>query len=81
MPAKTEYEKLGIPEPSHEEHLDVADIPNRMRRLMPNSWKLQGNELVGMTEMGPLVQRIPPNLILKGTDSKGLPVFEKVVIQ
>lgn len=57
------------------------DISGRMRQLKPYSWRLKGNQLIGMTEMGPLVQNIPPDRILVGQDEQGLPRFERVIVQ
>lgn len=75
------FEKVGKTPPSHQPHGTPEDIAKRVERLMPNSWTLKGNELRGMTSMGELVQRIPPDFILTGTDEEGLPIFKKVVIQ
>jgi hypothetical protein len=52
-----------------------------MRELLPHTWKLEGNKLTGMTEMGPLVQMIPTDYVLKGMDDSGKPIFAKVEIQ
>jgi hypothetical protein len=47
-------------------------------QLKPNSWRLEGNKLIGDTEMGELVNLIPPNYILTGTDDEGTPIFKKL---
>lgn len=57
------------------------DIANRMRQLKPHSWKLRGNQLIGMTDMGPLAQTIPTDRILVGTDEHGLPKFRRITVQ
>lgn len=72
--------KLGMPLPTATPHLYVDDIQKKLKRLMPNSWRLEGNELIGMTDVGELRQTIDPSYILTGTDEEGLPVFKKVVI-
>ncbi len=61
-------------------HLTEEEIRANMKRLLPLSWTLEGNLLKGQTEQGLLVQRIPTDYILVGTDAKGLPIFKKVVI-
>lgn len=61
-------------------HVTEEEIWANMKRLQPTSWTLEGNILIGMTEQGRLVQRIPTDYILEGTDEQGLPMFKKVVI-
>lgn len=73
------FDKHGVKRPDNIPHVHEADIEKNMQRLMPHSWKLEGNKLIGMTDVGPLVQFIDPNYILTGTDDKGLPMFKKVV--
>jgi len=73
---KREYNKWGQPLPEHIAHGTDDEIRSKMTRLIPHTWQLKGNELIGMTKMGPLVQRIPTNYILLGSDDEGLPVFK-----
>lgn len=73
-----EFEKWKKTPPSVAEHGTEAEIKEKMTKLMPNSWRLEGNKLIGDTDVGPLVQLIPTDYILKGTDKKGLPIFEKI---
>jgi hypothetical protein len=61
-------------------HATEEEILQNMKRLQPKSWILRGNVLEGMTEQGKLVQTIPPDYILEGTDEKGLPKFRKIVL-
>lgn len=72
--------KLGAAPPVAIPHGTDEDIRDKLTPLKPNSWKLEGNKLTGMTEMGLLVQMIPTDYILTGTDEKGLPVFKKVIL-
>lgn len=72
------FDKHGVERPENIPHIKEEDIDKSMKRLMPNSWKLEGNKLTGMTDVGPLVQFIDTNYILTGTDSEGLPVFKKI---
>jgi hypothetical protein len=72
------YERNGVAPPVNIPHIKEEDIEKHMVKLMPSEWRLEGNTLIGETEYGPLVQVIPPNYILTGTDEEGLPVFKKV---
>ena len=73
------WRKYELPEPEATPHGTPDDISSEMKKLMPDSWHLQGNKLIGKTEMGTLVQTIDPAYILVGTDDKGLPIFKQVV--
>ena len=76
------YDRHNKQRPSHIQHgVSPDNINEHMRKLQPRSWKLHGNVLTGMTDMGPLVQTIPTDYILTGTDDEGLPVFTKVKLQ
>lgn len=72
--------KLGAAPPSAEVHGTEEEISKNLKRLMPNSWRMEGNQLIGMTDMGPLVQIIDPAYICKGTDAAGLPILERVLL-
>lgn len=61
-------------------HVTEDELWANMRKLQPKSWTLEGNQLKGMTEQGLLVQFIPTDYILEGTDENGLPIFRKVVL-
>jgi hypothetical protein len=76
-----EFQKWGKTPPSREAHGLEDDIRKNLRKLLPNSWKLEGNKLTGMTEVGPLVQFIPTDYICRGTDKDGLPILDKIKIQ
>lgn len=72
------FDKNGVERPENIPHVKEDEIERNMKRLLPNTWKLEGNRLSGMTEVGELVQFIDPAYILIGTDSQGLPMFKKV---
>jgi hypothetical protein len=72
------YEQQGKIPPRHEPHGTEEDIAKNMRKLVPTDWKLVGNELRGTTEVGEIVQRIPPNYIMTGIGDDGLPILEKI---
>lgn len=75
---------LDATPPSAESHQVVDTFENplseRLHKLMPNSWRLEGNELIGQTDQGELRQRISTDYILLGTDKAGLPIFQRVVL-
>lgn len=73
-----QFERWGKNPPSHTPHGLPDDIRASLQRLQPRNWRLEGNKLIGMTDMGPLVQYIPTNVICLGSDEKGLPILEKI---
>lgn len=77
-----QFDKLGIKRPEHSSHgVTPNELGERLRRLNIRNWRLEGNQLKGMTDMGPFVQTIPSNYILVGTDENtSLPIFRKVVL-
>lgn len=79
-PSTDAFRKLDLDPPEATPHGTPEDITENMKQLMPNSWHLEGNKLIGKTEMGNLVQTIPTDYILTGTDSNNLPIFSKVII-
>ncbi len=74
------YRKHGKAPPKHWEHGTEQEIRENMVRLRPGSWRLEGNQLIGQTELGTLVQTVPTDVILTGTDDDGRPIFKKVVL-
>lgn len=71
---------LDAAPPTVSTHGTDDDIRANMKQLLPSSWRLEGNQLIGMTEMGELRQTIPIDHILIGTDQKGLPIFRQVIL-
>lgn len=69
--------KMQVPETIP--HGTTEDISEKMEKMMPNSWRLEGNRLIGETKMGELINIIPTDYILVGSEN-GLPVFRKVDI-
>lgn len=76
-----EFERWGAAPPSSDSHGTEEEIASNMKRLLPNKWHLDGNRLIGETEMGPLVQFIPTDYILTGVDEQGLPMLTKVSVR
>lgn len=72
------FRRFNMPAPSTISHGLEEDIKEKLTELKPNSWRLEGNKLIGETEMGPLVNFIPTNYILEGTDDNGLPIFRNL---
>lgn len=73
------YDKHSKARPTHIAHgVTSENINEHMQELRPSKWRLEGNKLIGETVMGPLVQTIPTNVILKGVDNSGLPIFAEV---
>jgi hypothetical protein len=75
------YERHGAKPPEHILH-DVTpdDLPKKMRRLKATNWRQEGNKLIADTEMGPLINFLPTDVILDGVDNEGLPKFRKLDI-
>lgn len=74
------YERWGKQPPTHDPHGTDKDIKENMKPLRPTKWRQEGNKLIGDTEMGRVVQFVPTDMILQGTDEKGLPILKKVVL-
>ena len=74
------YRKHGKQPPKHLEHGTEEEVRNSAIVLRPGTWRLEGNQLIGETELGPLRQTIPTDVILTGTDDEGRPIFKKIVI-
>lgn len=74
------YRKHGKAPPKHFEHGTEQEIRENMVRLRPGSWRLEGNQLIGQTELGTLRQTVPSDVILVGTDDDGLPMFKRVIL-
>jgi len=74
------YRKLDVPIPATSQHGTEDDIASKLVPMMPNKWKLAGNQLIAETENGTHVQTIPTDYILTGTDEKGMPIFKRIDI-
>lgn len=77
-PQTDELRKLGINPPEAAVHGTEDDIREKLKPVMPNNWHLEGNQLIGYTEMGKLVQNIPTDYICHGVDDKGMPILKKI---
>lgn len=74
------YRKHGVLPPSVSQHGTEDEIREKLTPLKAHSWHLVGNQLIGQTDWGELVQTIPTTHILTGMDDRGLPIFRKVGI-
>jgi hypothetical protein len=73
------FEKHGLKPPEHISHeMTPDDISKKVERVSMTNWRQEGNRLICDTEMGPLVNYIPTDLLLTGTDLHGLPVLTKI---
>ena len=80
-PQEDQFRKWGVPLPEYHTHGTETDLESLREQLMPNEWHLEGNELVGKTLQGHVImQRIPTNYILTGTDSDGLPMLREITL-
>ena len=72
------FRKFNMPAPESISHGTIEDVTDKLEKVKPHSWRLEGNKLIAKTEIGELVNFIPTNYILTGEDSEGLPIFRKV---
>lgn len=72
------YAKRNIAPPEAVPHGTEEDLEKRFEKLLPHSWRLEGNKLIGETSQGPLINFIPTDYILVGVDEDGLPILEKI---
>ena len=69
-----------MPMPKSFAHGTDEDIRSKLERMQFTNWHTEGNLLIGESSEGRIVQKIPTNYICKGTDEKGLPILEKIVL-
>ena len=79
-PQTDQMRKLDVALPTADAHGTDEEIRKNLKPLKPSEWRLEGNELIGMTDMGELRQTIPPDYICYGVDDSGLPILKKVVL-
>jgi hypothetical protein len=72
------FDRNNVARPHHQDHMNVEDISKHLKKLKTHSWKLEGNLLTAQTDMGKLSQTIPPNYILTGEDSDGMPILKRI---
>lgn len=71
---------LDAPPPTSIPHLTEDEIKEHLKPMLPSKWRLEGNQLIAETENGTHAQTIDPSYICVGTDDKGLPILQRVVL-
>lgn len=72
------YKENNLTPPKHIDHgLAVDDIARRVQSINPRNWRQQGNQLIADSDVGELVNTIPPNYLLVGVENN-LPKFKKL---
>lgn len=74
-----DLEKWGQDPPEHIPHGSDDDIRKNMIKMTPGAWRQDGNRLIGDTDLGEVVTFIPTDMMLVGTDDRGLPILKKVL--
>ena len=74
-----DFKNWKVPLPTRDAHGTPDDIRSNLKKLTPRNWRLQGNKLIADTDFGPLVNYIPTDYLLMGTDADNLPVLKKIV--
>lgn len=73
------YARNNLKPPETIDHnLTPDDIGERVQRAVIKSWRQEGNHLIADTDIGEVVNVLPTNLILTGTDKNNLPTFKKL---
>ena len=73
------FRKQGKTPPEHISHeMTPDDIKDKVQPLKPTNWRQEGNLLKADTEMGELVQVLPTDRILTGTNDQGLPILKRI---
>jgi hypothetical protein len=76
-----DFDYWRMPRPSSDQHgTDSLSNPisSNLQSVRPRNWRQEGNLLKADTDWGPLVQTIPVDYLLDGTDERGLPKFKRV---
>lgn len=73
------FRKFNIAPPEATAHGTEDDISEKLKSSKPTNWVLEGNKLTCDTEHGEVVNFLPPEYIMRGIDSNGLPLLEKIV--
>lgn len=75
------FEKNNLKPPEHIFHdLTPDDISKRVERAQLLEWRQEGNRLICKTNFGELVNHIPTDMMMTGTDKQGLPILTKLDI-
>lgn len=72
------YDKHGLPRPAHIEHGKEEDLRDKFEKMHAKSWRQEGNKLIATTPAGEVVNYLPTDVMLKGTDEDNNPILEKI---
>lgn len=73
------YARNNVRPPEQIKHgLSIDDIVEKLKPLELKNWRQEGNRLIADSDVGEVVNPLPANYILTGTDDKGLPIFKKL---
>lgn len=74
------FNRHGVLPPAHTSHgVTLDDITEKLQPLKARSWRLEGNRLIAKTDMGDVVNYIPPNYIMTGIDKdNNLPILKRL---
>lgn len=73
------YIRHGVAPPSHEAHGTQEELASQLGPQQHGQWKQQGNIITCGRCPTPHSAAIPVDYILSGTDSKGLPILDKIL--
>lgn len=72
--------KWGQAPAKHLPHGTDQEIRDQLVPMKITKWRQEGNKLIGESDVGRVVNPIPTNMMLKGTDDKGMPILVKLDI-
>lgn len=76
-----DFKNWNVPLPTRDPHgTDSPESPisDRLEKLQLRNWRLKGNKLIADSPVGEFAHIIPPDYIMTGTDSNGLPILKKI---
>lgn len=73
------FQDWGQPLPTRDAHVTEDEVQSELgKKVQPTNWRMQGNKLMADVPGGVMVQYLPTDYILKGTDETGLPILVKI---
>lgn len=74
------FEELGLKPPEHLKHLTEDELREAIKIQTTHNWKQIGDRLTCECLLGRHSSKLPTTHILKGTNSSGNPILEKVQV-
>lgn len=74
------FEDKNLTPPSVSEHGTDEDIREKLKPLKVTSWHMEGNKLIGQTEMGEVVNYLSTDIIMTGVDEDNLPILTRIKV-